>query len=72
MLLHSTLMTMGYTQFQTDNCIYKINRTINGTSNVLYLGVYVDDILCLGTTPDVIKWFRNMLSKTYTIRLIYK
>jgi len=66
-MLHQTLTSLGCIQFQTDNCIYKININLNKTNQVLYLGVFVDDILCLGTTPDIIEWFHTKLSASYTI-----
>ena len=53
---------MGFPQLQTDKCIYDINRSIHHVSDCLILGVYVDDILCLGTTIDFASWFHKELS----------
>ena len=48
-LLDMSLKTLGFQQFKTDACIYKISKSINNLQQNLILGVFVDDILCLVT-----------------------
>ena len=68
-LLDSTLKGFGFTQLKTDACIYHItinNQSITGT---LILGVFVDDILCLGTNSSIIHWFQSILSNKFSITI---
>ena len=58
---------MGFIQLQTDKCTYVINRSIHNVSERLIFGVYVDDILCLGTTMDIASWFHKELSVYFPI-----
>jgi len=49
-LLDSILKGFGFNELKTDACVYHltvIDQNINGT---LILGVFIDDILCLGTS----------------------
>ena len=39
-----------------------MNKSINGTPRRLLLGVYVDDILCLGTNSEITSWFHQTIS----------
>jgi len=48
-LLDRTINRFGFVQLKTNECVYKYS--INTSS--LILGVFVDDILCLGTDPDI-------------------
>jgi hypothetical protein len=66
-LLHNTLIAMGFLQLQTDNCVYKIRKKTSGKIEDLFLGVYVDDILCLGSTNSIIEWFHQSFSDKFTI-----
>jgi hypothetical protein len=66
-LLNTTLLKLGFTMLQTDNCVYKISKVIKGQAETLFLGVYVDDILCLGSSNIIIHWFRDEFSKSFTI-----
>jgi len=43
-LLDVSIQQLGFQQFKTDACIYKISKTIVDKVHTLYLGVYVDDI----------------------------
>jgi len=63
---------MGFIQLQTDKCIYVINRSIHNLSEHLILGVYVDDILCSGTTMDITSWFHKELSIYFSITINLK
>jgi len=68
-LLDKTLKTMGLSQFKTDACIYKINKSINTLQKTLILGVFVDDILCLSNSQDLITWFRSELANQFSITI---
>jgi hypothetical protein len=48
---------------KTDECIY----TISLNSATLFLGVFVDDILCVGSETTIITWFQNQMKKQFTI-----
>jgi Reverse transcriptase (RNA-dependent DNA polymerase) len=68
-LLDSTLKGFGFHQLRTDECLYKILISTNNIINTLYLGIFVDDILCLGTSLDVIHWFESQMSNKFTITI---
>jgi len=68
-LLDMTLKTLGFHQFQTDACLYKIKQSINNFPQTLILGVFVDDILCLSTSMDLITWFRTELANRFSITI---
>jgi len=53
-LLDMSLKTLGFCQFKTDACIYKITNSINNLPHTLLLGVFIDNILCLSTSMDLI------------------
>jgi hypothetical protein len=72
LLLDTTLKKIGFIQLQTDKCIYSINRSNNNVQEKLILGVYVDDILCLGSTITITSWFHQQLSKYFTITINLK
>jgi len=55
-LLDLSIKDLGFHQFQTDACIYKLSKNILDKDHTLYLGVFVDDILCLGTSSTIITW----------------
>ena len=58
-LFDTTIKQFGFTQLLTDACLYKIHRDINNINGSLILGIFVDDILCLGTSTSIISWFQN-------------
>jgi hypothetical protein len=64
-LLDRTIKTIGFIQFKTDECVYKYTHQ---KSNLI-IGVFVDDILCLGTDPEIINWFKEQLSNHFTITI---
>jgi hypothetical protein len=64
-LLDSSLKRFGFVQLKIDACVYKltvIDQNINGT---LTLGVFVDDIFCLGTRKFIIQWFWSLLPERF-------
>ena len=69
LLLDTTLKSIGFLQLKSDKCIYKKEKSINGISHRLLLGVYVDDILCLGTNSEITSWFHQTISKYFTIMI---
>jgi len=68
LLLHKTLISFGFSKLQSDECIYLIKQQ----SHCLYLGVYVDDVLCLGMHQDIVSWFQNSLSQHFSITINIK
>ena len=68
-LLDMSLKALGFSQFKTDACIYKITKSINNLPQTLILGVFVDDILCLSTSMDLITWFRTELANQFSITI---
>ena len=68
-LLDSTLNSFGFIQLETDTCVYKltvIDQNINGT---LILGIFIEDILCLGDSKSLIQWFQSLLSEKFSITI---
>jgi len=63
LLLDSTLKGFGFTQLKTDACVYHLTVLDQTVTSTLILGVFVDYILCLGTSPSIIQWFQSLLSK---------
>ena len=63
---------IGFTQVQTDKCIYSISRSNNNVQEKLILGVYVNDILCLGSTITINSWFHQQLSNYFSITINLK
>ena len=66
-LLNSTLKGFGFTQLKTDACVYHLTIANQPISGTLILGVFVDDILCLGTNSSIIQWFQSILSNQFSI-----
>jgi hypothetical protein len=69
LLLDTTLKTQGFSQFKTDACIYKISKLINNVSETLFIGVFVDDILCLSKSMPLIEWFHGSMSTQFSITI---
>jgi len=46
-----------------------LEKSIHGSPHRLLLGVYVDDILCLGANSDITAWFHQTISKYFTITI---
>jgi hypothetical protein len=67
LLLDTTLKSIGF--LQSDKCIYKLDKSINGTPHRLLLGVYVDDILCLRTNSEITSWFHQTIPAYFTITI---
>ena len=66
-LLNSMSKGLGFIQLKNDACVYKlsvIDHNINGT---LILGVFFDDILCLGTATrtSIIQWFQFFIGAIF-------
>jgi hypothetical protein len=62
-LLRKTLLEMGFTPTHADACVYVRKH---GT-DLIYLGVYVDDILSAVTSDAAQEWFLNELKKRFKI-----
>ena len=56
-----SIEVLGFHQFQTDACIYKLSKNIFDKTHTLYLGVFVDDTLCLRTSSTIITWFQHAM-----------
>jgi hypothetical protein len=69
LLLDTTLKSIGFLQLQSDKCIYKMEKSFHGISHRLLLGVYVDDILCLSSNPEITSWFHTTISDYFTITI---
>jgi hypothetical protein len=72
LLLDTTLKKIGLILFQTDKCIYSLNRSYTNVKETLILGVYVDGILCLGSTTNITTWFHQKISKCFSITIFLK
>jgi hypothetical protein len=68
-LLDKTLKSQGFSQFKTDACIYKISKIMNNNSETLFIGVFVDDILCLSKSQNLIQWFHREMSTQFSITI---
>jgi hypothetical protein len=68
-LLDITIKEFGFQQLKTDACLYKITHTLNNNNHSLLLGVFVDDILCLGTSTSIIKWFQDQMASKFSITI---
>ena len=68
-LLDSTQKSFGFTQLKTDACVYQFTIANLPISGTLILGVFVDDILCLGTNSSIIQWFQSILSIKFSITI---
>ena len=60
LLLDSTLKCFGFTQLKTDACVYQLTVVDQKVTGTLILGVFVDDILCLGTSSSIFQWFQSL------------
>ena len=69
LLLDTTLKSLGFIRLQTAKYICKVEKSFSGFSERLILGVYVDDILCLGTSSDVTYWFYQLISNLFSITI---
>jgi hypothetical protein len=63
--IHQTLISMGFTQLLTDNCVY-IKRSGN---DLTILGIHVDDILIACSNSRLKQEFNDQLSKYYEISI---
>ncbi len=61
--LDSQLREMGFIQSKNDPCIYFKN-----TGEILYLGVYVDDIILAGKTDSALSEVKTALSRKFDIK----
>jgi len=57
-LLDVSIKFFGFQQLKTDACTYKISKLFNKTIHQLFLEIFVDDTLCLGTSSQIIHWFK--------------
>lgn len=62
--LDNTLKDLGYKRLETDRCVYILQ---NGSDKIL-LSVYVDDMLMIGTTQNVLMNAINSLSKKIDLK----
>jgi len=69
-LLNLSIKDLGFHQFKTDACIYKLSNFDN--IHTLYLGVFLDDILCLGASSSIITWFQNEMEHKFIITITIK
>ena len=46
-----------------------MEKSFHGSPERLLLGVYVDDILCLGSTSDITSWFHQTISTYFSIAI---
>ena len=68
-LLDTTLKLFGFKQVKSDECLYIIHHPFDSVTHTLILGIFVDDILCLGSTPTIIHWFTSQMTSKFTITI---
>ena len=61
--LDSHLRSMGFSQLQSDPCIYT-----TGGENAFYIGVYVDDMILAGQDDAMMKSVKDKLSSKFDIQ----
>lgn len=61
--LHKTLINAGMIQAEADSCLY----TYKGSQGLLFLLVYVDDILVVSKSPVYVESIEKMLNKHFKI-----
>ncbi|CAI7779066.1 unnamed protein product [Closterium sp. NIES-54] len=61
--LHTRLTRIGFRQLPHDQGMYRLTK---GADYILVI-VYVDDLLYIGSTDDVITWFEGELQKDLTL-----
>ncbi|CAI7852298.1 unnamed protein product [Closterium sp. NIES-53] len=61
--LHTRLTRIGFRQLPHDQGMYRLTK---GADYILLI-VYVDDLLYIGSTDDVITWFKGELQKDLTL-----
>ncbi|CAI7812541.1 unnamed protein product, partial [Closterium sp. NIES-54] len=61
--LHTRLTRIGFRQLPHDQGMYRLTK---GADYILLI-VYVDDLLYIGSTDDVITWFEGELQKDLTL-----
>ncbi|CAI7898823.1 unnamed protein product [Closterium sp. NIES-54] len=61
--LHARLIRIGFSQIPRDQGMYRLTK---GTYYIL-LVVYVDDLLYIGSTDDVMTWFEGELQRDLTL-----
>jgi len=52
-----------FVQLKTDAYVYQLTMANHNIPGTFVIGVFVDDILCLGCSSSVIKWFQSVLSE---------
>ena len=57
---------------KTDTCVYQLTVIDQNVSGKFILGVFVDDILCLGTNTSLVQWFQSLLSEKFSITINIK
>ena len=62
--LDTHLTEMGFTQSNSDPCIYRSDEG----GEIFYLGVYVDDIILAGRSEDQVKEVKAALSQKFEIK----
>ncbi|CAI7733856.1 unnamed protein product [Closterium sp. NIES-53] len=63
--LHTRLTRIGFRQLPHDQGMYRLTK---GADYILLI-VYVDDLLYIGSTDDVITWFEGELQKDLTLTI---
>ena len=66
MTLHKTLIGDGFNQCKSDECLYTLHRK----GAVVFMLVYVDDIIIASSHPWLTEAVERMLAKHYEIKLL--
>ncbi|CAI7919061.1 unnamed protein product [Closterium sp. NIES-53] len=61
--LHTRLIRIGFKQLPHDQGMYRLSKN----ADYILLIVYVDDLLYIGSTDDIITWFEGELQKDLTL-----
>ncbi|CAI7892733.1 unnamed protein product [Closterium sp. NIES-53] len=61
--LHTRLIRIGFKQLPHDQGMYRLSKN----ADYILLIVYVDDLLYIGSTDDIIIWFEGELQKDLTL-----
>ena len=65
-LLTDTLKELGYVQLKTDPCVFTLQKHL-ANGEILYICIYVDDLLIMGT-PSAVKKFKKEISSRFKMK----